>query len=166
MNRFFILISTLLLSLTVFTACDDDDFKDMFGEDSKNIPSAILDNFVEKYPHAKNMKWKKGNEFAIVSFHLTGIEGIKNDNDNSTAWFSLQTKEWKMTETEMYPSALPLPVKEAFEQTEFAKIPWVMDDEIEMITRNNASTLFIINVEKEENGTEIEVDLVYTEDGF
>lgn len=166
MNKLTVLVSILLSQILLFTACDNDDVKDIFGDNSKDVPTAILDKFITLYPHAKYTKWEVENGFAKAEFHSNEMTGMTKDNHNTKAWFSIDKNMWEMTEFEMKYNSLPAAIKEAFEQTEFAKVPWRTDDEIEKIIRENNPPIYIINVEREENDNEVEIDLVYAENGI
>lgn len=71
-----------------------------------------------------------------------------------------------MHEHDMSFSSIPQVVKTAFEESSYSKSPWVHEDEVDVIVKNDEGlTLYVIEVEKEENGTETEADLYYSEDG-
>ena len=71
-----------------------------------------------------------------------------------------------MHEHDMSFSSIPQAVKTAFEESSYSKSPWMHEGEVDVIVKNDEGlTLYVIEVEKEENGTETEADLYYSEDG-
>lgn len=135
---FFALAGIFLLS-----GCDDDD-------NSPNITSEAQKAFSTKYPSATNISWENKNAYLIADF--------QNNAYSSSAWFD-HSGRWYMTETDMTWAQLPEAVKTTFNTTEYAQ--WQLDD-VDMLERNDAETLYIIEVEKGEQ----ELDLYFSDAGI
>ena len=61
-------------------------------------------------------------------------------------------------------TALPQAIRTAFGGSEYASAPWTVDD-VDMLEREGVETIYVIEVEKRENGIETEVDIYYSADG-
>ncbi|MEE1233120.1 MAG: PepSY-like domain-containing protein [Phocaeicola sp.] len=149
-----------MLSLT---SCSDDDDPGK-NPSASDVPEAVLNAFNQKYPQARNVEWSKTDAYAIAKFYDTAT---RSDDHNHTAWFALADASWGMTEQEITFSQLPAAVLEAFNASSYAVAPWIKErDDIDVLVRPDAETLYVIEVEKEENKVETEVDLYYTETGL
>ena len=69
-----------------------------------------------------------------------------------------------MTQTDIPFTMLPEAVRTAFAATEYAAAPWSVDD-VDMLEREGVETVYVIEVEKYDNGRETEIDLYYSVDG-
>lgn len=155
----------MLSAVLSFGSCREQ--KPPAGPGQENIPQAILDEFESLYPSATDIRWtRKDDEYAIASFRLSVAKTAEYASQN-TAWFELNTGTWGMTETEIVFDRLPAEVKAAFNSGEYAQTPWKLDDyEIDILYRGEgAETLYVIEVEKTENGRKTEMKLYYTAAG-
>lgn len=125
-----------------FVSCGDDD--DNFLPDDQ-----VANLFASKYPDAKSVSWESKLDYKVADF----IDGDKE----AEAWFDSQG-QWVMTETDVLFNELPTPVQEHFVLSQYAN--WKIDD-VDMIERYNAETIYVIEVEK----GEADIDLYYTADG-
>jgi hypothetical protein len=98
----------------------------------------------------------------VANFSL-GVSRAAADGTDLWAWFD-NGGAWYMTETDIPFSMLPEAVRTAFDATEYAAAPWQVDD-VDMLEREGVETVYVIEVEKHENGRETEVDLYYSADG-
>lgn len=128
-----------------------------------NLPEAVVSNFNQMFPNATNISWEQKGEYAVASFSqpLT-----KATTYTTKAWFHMTSAEWGMTDTDVPFDMLPQAVLTAFNESEYSKAPWTYDKEADKIQRKDAETLYVIDVEKKENGTETDLDLYYAEDGI
>lgn len=140
------------------------------GNDAQQIPASVLQAFTSQFPGADNVQWqlKPDMGYAVASFYWSGERATETDAPNHTAWFSLSEAKLDMTDHDIPYEALPDAVKKAFMATEYAQKPWICDDDADVINRaaSAAEVLYVINVEKKENGQETEADLYYTADGL
>lgn len=127
------------------------------------LPEAVVNNFNQMYPNATNISWEQKGEYAVASFSQPQTKAAEH---NTKAWFHMTSAEWGMTDTDIPFNMLPQAVLSAFNESEYSKAPWTHDDEADKIQRKNAETLYVIDVEKTENGTETDIDLYYSEDGI
>ncbi len=133
------------------------------GNGNFTVPQSVMSNFTEMYPNAKNVKWEQKGKYTVAHFTLQQTRAAEN---SYTAWFLNENGSWGMTETEMLFAGLPEAVKMAFNASEYAQAPWVVDDEVEQLTRmGDNETIFVIEVEKKVGGIETEMDLYYTMSG-
>ena len=107
------------------------------------------------YPNATNISWEQKGEYAVASFSQPQTKAAEH---NTKAWFHLTSAEWGMTDMDIPFNMLPQAVLSAFNESEYSKAPWTHDDEADKIQRKNAETLYVIDVEKTENGTETDID--------
>ena len=124
-----------------------------------------MEAFNSQYPDATNVSWETRDEYAVASFTIevrsTTTEG------RSMAWYRMSDARWSMSDIDIHYDHLPQAVKTSFEATEYAQAPWHRDDDVDVITRAGYDeTLYVIEVEKNENGIETEVELYYTADGI
>ena len=68
-----------------------------------------------------------------------------------------------MTDREIPFNSLPSAVIRAFNDTIYSQAPWTVDDEANVLERADSETFYVIEVDKNENGVETDVDLYYTE---
>lgn len=112
--------------------------------------SAVTKAFEDKYPGAEPTSWENKAGLDKVEF--------MNGPYEADAWFD-KDGNWVMTETDIPYNALPQAVKDSFEASQYAD--WKVDD-VDMIERPDAETMYILEVEK----GEMEVDLHYMADGI
>lgn len=132
----------LLAVLTIgFASCSDDD---------NYVPDDVVTKaFSSKYPDATNVKWETKTDYKVADFVL--------NNKECEAWFDAQGN-WKMTETDILFSDLPLAVQESFTKSVYSACSI---DDVDKIERPDMETVYVIEVEK----GEVEVDLYYVADG-
>ena len=155
-----LLMSFLVGTMILLSACSDED-----GPKTNEIPDRVLEAFNSQYPDATNVSWETRDEYAVASFTIevrsTTTEG------RSMAWYRMSDARWSMSDIDIHYNHLPQAVKTSFEATEYAQAPWHRDDDVDVITRAGYDeTLYVIEVEKNENGIETEVELYYTADGI
>ena len=144
----------------VMVSCNDDELN---GNGDFSVSQSVMNNFTAMYPNAQNVQWEQKGKYAVAHFSLLQTRAAGNTN---SAWFLNEDGSWGMTETEISFADLPEAVKVAFNASEYAQAPWIMDNEVEQLTRtDNNETLYVIEVEKEEDDCETEMDLYYTADG-
>lgn len=134
-------IYTLLLALSVtwsLQSCDNDD------DGSIAVPAELQSAFSSKFPNAANVKWETKSGYYVADFY---------DGYEASAWFT-QDGKWQMTETDIPYNALPQAVKTSFESSEYAS--WKRDD-IDKLERTGVETVFVIEVEKQNQ----EVDIIH-----
>ena len=128
------------------------------------IDNAVYEAFDREFPGAKDVSWRTNGNYAIASFEWNGSRA-GNDTD-FTAWFEKSTATFKMHEYDIPFSSLPQAVTTAFNESDYSKLPWRHDDEVDVIKKHDENlVLYVIEVEKEENNKETEADLYYSENG-
>ena len=96
----------------------------------------------------------------VADFSLAGTRvGAQHGGSDLSAWFD-NGGEWYMTQTDIPFTMLPEAVRTAFAATEYAAVPWSVDD-VDMLEREGVETVYVIEVEKYDNGRETEIDLYY-----
>lgn len=149
--------AALLCGIFVFTSCDK-------HNNGNNIDNAVYAAFEREFPGATDVSWSTNGNYAVVSFDWNGSRS--GNYTDYTAWFEKNTAKFMMHEHDMSFSSIPQTVKTAFEESSYSKSPWMHEGEVDVIVKNDEGlTLYVIEVEKEENGTETEADLYYSEDG-
>lgn len=141
---------TLLISgMFVFASCSNDDEPKGDG----NVPQAVLDAFESQYGETR-ANWSVKDGYAIAQFN--------DNNGDATAWYALDkgNDAWSMTKTEIPYTSLPQDIVTAISSSPYAS--WTPDNEVDVLERNNAERLYIIEV----NSGGVEVDLCYTESGI
>lgn len=128
MNTIKILLSTFV-GIVLFFGCDDNDH-------SPTITSEAEKAFSEKYPSATHVSWDQEGTYLVAEF--------QENSQASNAWFNT-AGHWFMTETDQTWEQLPEAVKNAFQASEYSQ--WRIDD-VDMLERNEAETVYIIEVEK------------------
>lgn len=117
-------------------------------DDSIAVPAALQEAFSSKYPNVKNVKWETKAGYYVADFY---------DGYEASAWFTTDGN-WHMTETDIPYTALPDPVKSAFETSEYKT--WKKDD-VDKLERQGIETVYVIEVENQNQ----EIDLYYSADG-
>lgn len=148
---------SLFAGVIVFWGCTGNDD----GPDA-GVNENVRNAFMAKYPLAQNVKWQRKGLYMVAGFSMSSRVAEKNGN-NMSAWFD-DRGSWYMTETDIPYASLPQTVKDAFETTEYASIPWMVDD-VDRLERVGMEDIYVIEVEKCENGTETDVDLYYSGNG-
>lgn len=95
-------------------------------------------------------------DFSLAEARAAGAAELSAWFDNGGAWY--------MTETDIPFAALPEAVQTAFNGSEYAAAPWQVDD-VDKLEREGVETIYVVEVEKRENGNKTEVDLYYAPDG-
>lgn len=153
-----IVLMTLLVSALALAGCDKN------GDDGSREPAVSEQAqaaLAEKYPAATNVRWTAKDQYVVASFSLPASRA--EAGNDLAAWFD-NGGAWYMTETDIPFTALPQAVQTAFNASEYAAAPWTVDD-VDMLEREGVETIYVIEVEKRENGIETEVDLYYLADG-
>lgn len=142
MKTKFLFFAFFLATGVVLAGCNQ---KKQYRPDAK-IVSALN----TKYPKAERIEWKQKHNYQVAEFHTNGME--------SEAWFDNNGK-WLMTETDVKYNNLPVAIRNSFDKSMYSG--WKKDD-IDKIERAGMAPVYIIEVEKEGNDT----DLYYTENGM
>lgn len=151
-------LMTLLVSALALAGCNkNEDNGSREPAVSKQAQAALA----EKYPAATNVRWTAKDKYVVASFSLPASRA--EAGNDFAAWFD-NGGAWYMTETDIPFTALPQAVRTAFGGSEYASAPWTVDD-VDMLEREGVETIYVIEVEKRENGIETEVDLYYSADG-
>lgn len=158
MNIKFVFATLIATGLTL-SSCSNDN-TDITTPDSGEVPAAVQQAFSAQYKNATNVKWTRKGTYAVAQFTDTD-----NGGTQSVAWYDVTSAKWSMTDGDVPYSALPQAVRTAFESTEYAQSPWTKEDEADVLSRNGAETIYVIEVEKNENGTETSIDLYITAEG-
>lgn len=121
-----------MLGTMFFTSCDNDD--DLRVSD---IPSAVVDSFVSKFPDVGRTEWEKKGGYVVAEFWQSGLE--------VQAWYGADG-QWLMTEYDLGIdlSALPQAVQDALQNGQYGT--WYVDD-IDRFERP-ADEFYLIDVEK------------------
>lgn len=135
----------LLIGAIGLQSCDDD---------NTSVPAELRKAFSDKYPSASRVEWEAVGGYYVADFYNSGSE--------ASAWFT-PNGIWCMTETDLSYLALPEVVRLAFQQSDYAT--WAVDD-IDKLERPNMETIYVIEVQRELQGMEEEMDLYYSEDGL
>lgn len=164
MNKMKTLWAVALAALTLMPACSNDDDWDYDPETGMpvsptEIPEAIRSAFYAQYGEGARVQWSKKDGYAVADFEGAGPGG------EQTVWYGMTDGAWAMTEVEMLFEALPEAVSAAFAATEYAAAPWRTEREVDVLSRSAGETLYVIEVEKNENGRETEADLFFTDAG-
>lgn len=104
------------------------------------VPSTIIGNFNQQFPHAEKSKWEMEEKNYEVAFHLNQVE--------YAAIYS-PTGEWLETEQEIKSSELPDAVKKAIEK-EFGKSEI---EEAEKVSLPNNVLVYEVEIEQNKKQT-------------
>lgn len=141
-----------LFALVSLAACSDD------SGYYYPVNGAVQNALFNKYPNATNVRWGSQGPYYIADFDI--VESGMTSPDYK-AWFTPIGK-WYMTESDILYSALPAAVMQAFEASDYGT--WRVDD-VNMLEREAAPTIYVLEVESNTGGLEQEVDLYYSADG-
>lgn len=158
-----ITITALLVGAMALTGCD----KESAGAPDIPLASAVSAQaaaaLAAKYPSAERITWQSKDRYVVANFSLPKSHAAESGGNDLAAWFD-NGGTWYMTETDIPFSALPEAVRAAFLASEYAAAPWRTDD-VDMLEREGVETIYVVEVEKHENGIGTEVDLYYSADG-
>ena len=154
-----LVFATIIATGLTLSSCSNDN-TDITTPDNGEVPVAVQQAFSAQYKNATNVTWTRKGTYAVAQFTDNG-----NGGTQSAAWYDVTSARWSMTDGDVPYSALPQAVRAAFETTEYAQSPWVKENEADVLSRNGAETIYVIEVEKNENGTETSIDLYITADG-
>ena len=148
--------------LCTLSSCNNDDQPGILPGNG-NVPEAILEQFKKQFPDAKNVTWENQAD----GYYTASFTTDDNPQSHNTAWFNGHG-HWDMTNYEIPFTAVPQAVKEAFEASDYGQSGsgWRVDDEVDVLERNSNETLYVIEVQKRENGKETEIDLYFTASGI
>ena len=152
-------LSTAVAAVCLLGTVSCDQHKNDVGT---TIPQPILDAFESDYPLAKSVTWAQKSGPAVADFTLSEDDGSQSRN---AAWYDLVDYARDMDEKELPYERIPEAVRTAFEATEYAAEPWQRDREVDCLTRGGYEVLYVIEVEKRENGVETELALYFTAAG-
>lgn len=142
------------------------------GNAEKEVSQVALAAFSNRYPGAQNVTWSVKNGYAVADFSLAATRA---DAKSHSAWFQNRNGEWKMTEEDILFEDLPEPVKIGFSNSKYAKDPWVRTGDVDKLERkdvvmldgsNGVIVVYVIEVEKNTNGVETEMDLYFSTEGI
>ena len=130
---------------------------------SGEVPEAIIEEFNSQFPDATDVTWSNAGD----GYYTASFTTHDNPQGNNTAWFSGHG-HWDMSSYEISFQALPQTVREAFNASDYGQegSGWRVDDEVDVLERNGNETLYIIEVKKQDNGKETEIDLYFTAGGI
>lgn len=153
-------IMTLLVSTTMALAsCEktEEGLRPDLNPASERAQAALA----ARYPDASGVRWTAKDKYVVARFSLPVSRAAETGSSDLAAWFD-NGGAWYMTETDIPFAVLPEAVRRAFEESEYAQ--WRVDD-VDRLEREGVETIYVIEVEKRENGRETEVDLYYSADG-
>lgn len=141
-------------------ACENEEAPAGGTNDVSRLAQIALET---KYPGASNVRWLTKGDYVVAVFSMPATRAVSDTENDLAAWFD-NGGVWYMTETDIPFTSLPQTVQEAFNAGEYAAAPWKVDD-VDKLERDGVEMIYVIEVEKKENGQETEVDLYYTPDG-
>lgn len=144
----------------ILNSCDSDD---NVSQDRSEYPDYVSRETFEAlyhlYPGAQNVEWNMKGDYRIAKFSLPVSRATEMYNNK--AWFD-NKGNWYMTQSEMLFDLLPDPVKKTFNTSEYAE--WHVTD-VDQLLRGKTDIIYIVEVESNQNGRKVEMDLYYSEDG-
>ncbi|WP_217932323.1 PepSY-like domain-containing protein [Bacteroides caecimuris] len=141
-------------------ACENEEAPAGGTNDVSRLAQIALET---KYPGASNVRWLTKGDYVVAVFSMPATRAVPDTENDLAAWFD-NGGVWYMTETDIPFTSLPDAVRQAFNGSEYANAPWEMDD-VDKLERDGVETIYVIEVEKKENGRETEVDLYYADNG-
>ncbi|EOR99300.1 hypothetical protein C799_03180 [Bacteroides thetaiotaomicron dnLKV9] len=141
-------------------ACENEEAPIGGANDVSRLAQIALET---KYPGASNVRWLTKGDYVVAVFSMPATRAVSDTENDLAAWFD-NGGVWYMTETDIPFTSLPQAVQEAFNAGEYAAAPWKVDD-VDKLERDGVEMIYVIEVEKKENGQETEVDLYYAPDG-
>lgn len=162
MKKLLPLCALLTGMLCTLSSCNNEDQPGILPGNG-NVPEAILEQFKKQFPDAKNVTWENQAD----GYYTASFTTDDNPQSHNTAWFNGHG-HWDMTNYEIPFTAVPQAVKETFEASDYGQSGsgWRVDDEVDVLERNGNETLYVIEVQKRENGKETEIDLYFTASGI
>lgn len=162
MKKLLPLCALLTGMLCTLSSCNNEDQPGILPGNG-NVPEAILEQFKKQFPDAKNVTWENQAD----GYYTASFTTDDNPQSHNTAWFNGHG-HWDMTNYEIPFTTVPQAVKEAFEASDYGQSGsgWRVDDEVDVLERNGNETLYVIEVQKRENGKETEIDLYFTASGI
>ena len=153
---------TMLAGTLPLASCDKNNPADELpGPQPPAVSTQAEAALKAKYPAATNVVWQTKQGYVVADFSLA--EARAAGAAELSAWFD-NGGAWYMTETDIPFAALPEAVQTAFNGSEYAAAPWQVDD-VDKLEREGVETIYVVEVEKRENGSKTEVDLYYAPDG-
>ena len=153
---------TMLAGTLPLASCDKNNPADELpGPQPPAVSTQAEAALKAKYPAATNVVWQTKQGYVVADFSLA--EARAAGAAELSAWFD-NGGAWYMTETDIPFAALPEAVQTAFNGSEYAAAPWQVDD-VDKLEREGVETIYVVEVEKRENGNKTEVDLYYAPDG-
>lgn len=161
MKKLLSLCALLTGMLFTFSSCNNDDEPGNPGNNTP--PQTVVEQFYSQFPNAQNVTW----EAQASGYYTASFTTPEHPQGSTKAWFSNEGK-WGMTHYEISFRQLPEAIRTAFSESTYGQSGsgWQVDDEVDVLQRNGTETLYVIEVQKKENGTETEVELYYTEAGI
>lgn len=161
MKKLLSLCALLTGMLFSFSSCNNDDEPGNPGNNTP--PQTVVEQFYSQFPNAQNVTW----ETQASGYYIASFTTPEHPQGSTKAWFSNEGK-WGMTHYEISFRQLPEAIRTAFSESTYGQSGsgWQADDEVDVLQRNGTETLYVIEVQKKENGTETEVELYYTEAGI
>jgi putative PepSY-like beta-lactamase-inhibitor len=115
----------------------------------KDVPPAVIQSFIKKYPEAKTRTWKTKEGEYEVDFYISQKKyEAKYETDG----------KWKKTSFKINEKEVPSNVMNAFKQSEYGK--WSLDDSYS-VENTDHKNLYLLKVMKGNNIME----LLYTSNG-
>ena len=145
--------------LLSFTACDDDDFEDIFDDViNKDVPENVLKSFKEAYGDIKDVHWNKKDIYFVARFNGSNI--TKANTYTTSAWYTNDGKHCQVDQ-DIHFDQLPETVKIGFDLYMNKFYPdWKVDD-CEVVSRYGMGLIYVIEIEK----GKLERELSFSENG-
>lgn len=140
-TKILLIICTLSWGIIALTSCNQ---KKQYRPDAK-----IITAFNTQYPQASKIEWEHKQGYQVAEF--------RNNGNETEAWFDNNGK-LLMTKNNLKYTNLPQAIQDHFEKSIYSN--WKKQD-IDKIVRSGMSAVYIIEVEKEGQDT----DLYYNENG-
>ena len=143
MKKMTLLTLLLLLSVTLFTACEKDD-------DIRNPSQAMVNALAKLYPTASSVEWEKKGPYTVADCI---VEGRFTD-----VWFSDDTS-WVMTEIEQTVGEMTVEVKATLAASKYAT--WRIEEVAKLLYPEDRVE-YVIEVEE---GERREMNLYFDAEG-
>ena len=134
---------SFLLGMFMLTSCNDDD---KMPVSENEVPQKVQQEFSQRYPQVKDVKWEKVKEYHVARFNAPRTKAA-NRLYTSSAWFS-EFGRFLQTDQDLEFEELPVVVRESLIQYKnlFYK-DWEIDD-CELLCRENMGLIFVVEIEK------------------